>query len=134
MDGVVRILTYRDIPGENQIGGIIADEPLFAEDHVHFCGMPIALVVAETVEQAKAAVKKIQVEIDEVAVITDRQTANIFLKDVPILTGRNTCISKHREPMQYRQKIIQFGSILLLKVQQLCNALQRVCLIYPCTA
>src|SRR6187431_3298722 len=30
--GVVRILTYKDIPGENQIGGIIPDEPLFVED------------------------------------------------------------------------------------------------------
>src|ERR1041385_4065109 len=36
--GIVRIFTYKDIPGENQIGGIIPDEPLLAEDHVHFCG------------------------------------------------------------------------------------------------
>ena len=28
--GVVRILTYTDVTGENQIGGIIPDEPLFA--------------------------------------------------------------------------------------------------------
>ena len=29
--GIVTILTAKDIPGENQIGGIIPDEPLFAE-------------------------------------------------------------------------------------------------------
>src|SRR4051812_5291583 len=44
--GVERVLTYRDVTGENQVGGIIPDEPLFAEDEVHFWGMPIALVVA----------------------------------------------------------------------------------------
>jgi hypothetical protein len=41
--GVVRILTYKDVPGENQIGGIIPDEPLFAEQEIHFWGMPVAL-------------------------------------------------------------------------------------------
>ena len=45
-DGVFRVLTYKDIIGENQIGGIIQDEPLFADHEVHFCGMPIALVIA----------------------------------------------------------------------------------------
>ena len=30
-DGVVAVLTAADIPGENQIGGIVHDEPLLAE-------------------------------------------------------------------------------------------------------
>src|SRR6476620_2267980 len=58
MPGVVRIFTAKDIPGENQIGGIVPDEPLLAEGHVHFIGMPVAFVVAEAVEQAQAAVHK----------------------------------------------------------------------------
>ena len=56
--GVVRIFTARDIPGENQIGGIVPDEELLASGHVHFCGMPIALVVAQTEAAARAALKK----------------------------------------------------------------------------
>ena len=43
LQGIKRIFTYKDIPGENQIGGIIPDEPLFAENEVHFWGQPIAL-------------------------------------------------------------------------------------------
>ena len=74
-EGVVRILTYKDITGENQIGGIIPDEPLFAEAHVHFCGMPIALILAETDQQARAAVKKIKAEIEPLPVITDPREA-----------------------------------------------------------
>ena len=61
--GVKDILTYKDIPGENQIGGIILDEPLLAEDHVHYIGMPIALVIAEDEIMARNAVKKIKTEI-----------------------------------------------------------------------
>jgi len=75
MNGVVRIFTAKDIPGDNQIGGIIPDEELLATDHVHFCGMPIALVVAETEEAARTAVKKIKVEIDPLPVITDPREA-----------------------------------------------------------
>src|SRR5438067_2034252 len=75
MSGVVRIFTSKDIPGKNQIGGIVPDEPLLAEDHVHFNGMPVAFVVAESVEQAQAAVHKIKIEIEPLPIITDPRKA-----------------------------------------------------------
>ncbi len=75
MNGVVRIFTSKDIPGKNQIGGIVADETLLAEDHVHFIGMPVAFVVAESLEIAQAAVKKIHIEIDPLPVIADPREA-----------------------------------------------------------
>jgi xanthine dehydrogenase large subunit len=70
LEGVERIFTYKDIPGENQIGGIFPDEPLFAEDEVHFCGQPIALIVAESEFIARQARRLIKIEIDELPVIT----------------------------------------------------------------
>jgi xanthine dehydrogenase large subunit len=75
LPGVIKIFTAKDIPGENEIGGIIPDEPLLADGVVHFCGMPIALVVAGSEEQARAAVKKIKVEIEALEVITDPRIA-----------------------------------------------------------
>ncbi len=75
MPGVVRIITAKDIPGENQIGGIIPDEELLADKQVHFCGMPIALVVADSEENARLATKKIKVEIENLPVITDPREA-----------------------------------------------------------
>ncbi|HAO45314.1 MAG TPA: hypothetical protein DCQ97_00205, partial [Chitinophagaceae bacterium] len=36
MPGIVKIFSYKDIPGENQIGGIIPDEPFLADHEVHF--------------------------------------------------------------------------------------------------
>ena len=73
--GVIRIFTASDIPGENQIGGIIPDEELLASTHVHFCGMPIALVVAESDETARTALKKIKVVIEPLPVITNPREA-----------------------------------------------------------
>ncbi len=66
---------FKDIPGENQIGGIIPDEPLLAEDEVHFIGMPVAIVVAETKFIATEAVKNIKIEIEPLQVITDPREA-----------------------------------------------------------
>ncbi len=75
MPGVVRIFTYRDIPGRNQIGGIVPDEPLLAEDIVDFNGMPIAMLVAETQEEAHAAVKKIKADFEPLPVVLDPRVA-----------------------------------------------------------
>lgn len=75
MPGVVRIFLSKDIPGENQIGGIIPDEELLASTHVHFCGMPVALVVAVSEEVARAAVRKINLVADTLPVITDPREA-----------------------------------------------------------
>lgn len=75
MPGVVRIFTYKDIPGENQIGGIIPDEPLLAEDEVHFNGMPVAFVVAASAAIAAAAVKKISIKVEKKEVVTDPRKA-----------------------------------------------------------
>jgi len=75
LEGVERIFTYKDVPGKNQIGGIIPDEPLFAEDEVHFWGMPIALIVAESEFTARKARRLIKIDIEELPVITTAKDA-----------------------------------------------------------
>ncbi|MCK5820605.1 MAG: molybdopterin-dependent oxidoreductase, partial [Bacteroidales bacterium] len=72
---LIRIFTYQDIPGENQIGGIIPDEPLLAEGEVHFTGQPIAIIVAETEMAARKARNLIHVEYEELLVQTDPREA-----------------------------------------------------------
>ena len=69
--GVIDILTSKDIPGENQVGGIIRDETLLAEDKVHFIGEPAAIVIAETSALARQALKHIELEIDPLPAVTD---------------------------------------------------------------
>lgn len=74
-EGVKAILTHRDIPGKNQIGNIIQDEPLLAEEEVHFIGQPIALVAAESKRQVQVALNKIELEIDPLPALTDPRQA-----------------------------------------------------------
>ncbi|MFV2072757.1 MAG: xanthine dehydrogenase molybdopterin binding subunit [Thermoanaerobaculales bacterium] len=74
-EGVAGVFTAADIPGENQIGGIIQDEPLLAEGEVHFLGQPIVAVVAETPAQARHAAASIAIEIEELPGVFDPREA-----------------------------------------------------------
>lgn len=73
--GVAFVLTAKDIPGENQIGGIVQDEVLLAEDEVHFVGMPVAAVYAWTEDTAREAVKLIKIDIVEDSPVLDPREA-----------------------------------------------------------
>lgn len=75
LDGVEAVLTAADIPGENQIGGIIPDETLFADGSVHFMGQAIALVVARSEAIAREAVGLIKSDIEPLEAITDPREA-----------------------------------------------------------
>ena len=74
-DGVVKIFSFKDIPGENLIGGIIPDEPLLADTEVHFCGQPILIIAAENEDAAEEALHKIKIDIGPLPVITDPRIA-----------------------------------------------------------
>jgi len=74
-EGVKGIFISKDIPGENQIGGIIQDEELLADNEVKFIGEPVAIVVADNQRNAKKARKKIKIEIEDLPIITDPREA-----------------------------------------------------------
>ena len=75
VEGVVAVYTADDIPGHNVIGPIFQDEVLLAEGTVHYIGQPIALVVAETVPQARKAVRRIRADFDELPAIVNPREA-----------------------------------------------------------
>ncbi|MFM2056997.1 MAG: hypothetical protein RLY71_1382 [Pseudomonadota bacterium] len=53
--GVVAVLTAADIPGMNDCGAIVHDDPILAADELRWLGQPVFLVVAETRQQARRA-------------------------------------------------------------------------------
>jgi xanthine dehydrogenase large subunit len=69
--GVVAVLTARDIPGKNQIGSIIPDEPLLAADEVDYVGQPLALIVAESLAAARSARLLIHFDIETLPPVFD---------------------------------------------------------------
>ena len=73
--GVIKIITHKNISGENQIGGIIPDEQLFASTEVHFVGQPIALIIAESDQIAFEARKCIEISISKKDIIVDPREA-----------------------------------------------------------
>jgi xanthine dehydrogenase large subunit len=75
LPGVARVITHADIPGMNETGTIILDEPLLAENIVHFIGEPVAVVLAETRRQAYQACRFISAEIEELPAVTDPREA-----------------------------------------------------------
>jgi xanthine dehydrogenase large subunit len=75
LNGIERIFSCKDIPGKNQIGGIIEDEPLFAENEVHFQGQPIALIVAKNEQTARKALGLVNIIIEECEAVFDPRVA-----------------------------------------------------------
>ncbi|OGC74963.1 MAG: hypothetical protein A2145_00660 [candidate division Zixibacteria bacterium RBG_16_40_9] len=60
--GVIRVITAKDIPGENKYGKIIRDQPVLADEKVRFIGDAIALVVASSQDIAHQASKLVKVQ------------------------------------------------------------------------
>ncbi len=75
VEGVVAVLTAKDIPGENQIGPLIPDQELLASEELLYIGQPVALVVATDAEQARMAAQQIILQVDALPVITDPREA-----------------------------------------------------------
>ena len=51
--GVVSVFTAKDIPGENNHGPVVHDDPIFAEETVEYAGQSLFAVVAESVDAAR---------------------------------------------------------------------------------
>jgi len=73
--GVVRVITAKDVPGELMTGLMIPDMPILCKDLVRREGDPIAIVAAETKEEALTACKLIKIEYDHLPVVTDTREA-----------------------------------------------------------
>jgi xanthine dehydrogenase large subunit len=73
--GVVAVMTADDIPGENNCGPVIADDPVFAPGLVQFVGQAVFAVAAETVDQARKAARLGVIEYEELEPILDPRSA-----------------------------------------------------------
>ena len=71
VDGVIKVLTYKDIPAENLFGKAVADQPVLCDDKVRYLGDAVALVIAESKDIAEEAKNYINVEYEVLQPITD---------------------------------------------------------------
>ncbi len=60
----VAFFSAKDIPGENQVGVILEDQPLIAENIVRYVGDSVGILVANTAEAAQRLSKLVSVKIE----------------------------------------------------------------------
>lgn len=65
VDGFLGLFFANDIPGENQVGVILQDQPLLAKDIIRYIGDSIGIVVAENKSAAKLCAEKIKIAYEE---------------------------------------------------------------------
>lgn len=69
--GVRRVITARDVPGINEVGYALPDQPLLAEKKVRYVGDTVALVVADDFEAALRGAEEVDIEYEPLPHILD---------------------------------------------------------------
>jgi len=62
LPGIHAVLSYKDIPGINQMGPVIMDESCLAESEVNFVGQALFLIAGENEEICRQAEQKIKIK------------------------------------------------------------------------
>ncbi len=91
LDPSVRVFTARDVPGENQLGYVLADEPLLAAGEWDYKGQVAALVLAADRRTARKAAALVRLSGDELEPVTDPREAfrrgDLILKPFQLADG-----------------------------------------------
>lgn len=87
LPGVVAVLTAADLPQPvTRFGPVYVDRPVLADGHVTYHGEPVALVAAETVEQARAGALLVGVDYRETPGVYDLDSA--LAPDAPVVCNQ----------------------------------------------
>ncbi len=88
-----KIITAKDIPGENEIGPIKNGEPILAEEFFSYLGQPVAIVLAKTHQEAIYASSLVEIEVEfttkPILNLDEAYKQKSFLEDPMILEKGN---------------------------------------------
>jgi xanthine dehydrogenase large subunit len=73
--GVVAVALAADVPGENNYGSAVHDDPIFAPDLVQYVGQPLFAVAADNYTTARKAARRAGVEYEPLPAILDIRAA-----------------------------------------------------------
>jgi len=74
-EGVAGVYTAADVPGANNYGAVLADDPIFATDLVQHLGQPLFAVAARSYGAARRAAQLARMRFDELPAILDIRSA-----------------------------------------------------------
>ena len=94
MEGVVKVLTYKDVPGHNSHGVLFKDHEVFCSQKVRRIGDPIAFVVAMSEKAAKAALERIKITYTDLPAVFDPVEA--MGEDAPKIHGDSNIVYHYK--------------------------------------
>ena len=99
-----KVITAKDIPGDNEIGPIKSGEPVLADEFFSYLGQPVAIVLAKTRQEAVHASSLVEIETDlttkPILNLDDAYKKKSFLEKPMILQKGN--IEKDMLKSKYR--------------------------------
>ena len=98
MPGVVGVMTAKDIRGTNRLKYMLPDRPVICSDKVFLLGDAVAVVAAETREQALAAVEAVRVDYEPLPVVESPSEA--LAEGAPL-------VHPERPNLVYRQPLLK---------------------------
>ncbi len=75
LTGVVDVITAADLPGANQCGPVLDDDPILADGEVVYAGQPVFAVLATSHELARRAARRARFDIEALPAILDIRSA-----------------------------------------------------------
>jgi xanthine dehydrogenase large subunit len=103
--GVVAVYTAKDIPGENNCGPIVHDDPFLAVGKVEFLGQAVAVVVAREMLYAREAAHKAKVlvkELPPILTIYEAMAAKSFVMPAKGITRGNASEAIAKAPRKVK--------------------------------
>ena len=85
------IVTAADVPGENRVQLIIADQPCLAEDRVNHCEEPILLLAHADRQKARAAVDAVKIEYDPLPAVLNIEQSE---RRDPVVWGEDNILKQ----------------------------------------
>ena len=74
--GVAAVFSAQDIPGVNDCGPILHDDPIFAGDVVQYVGQPLFVVVADSHDAARRAARLAKIDYEALPAVLTPQAAH----------------------------------------------------------
>jgi xanthine dehydrogenase large subunit len=110
--GVAAVAVAEDIPGENNYGSVLHDDPIFAEGLVQYAGQPLFAVAAHSHTAARKAARQARIEYEPLPAILDIRAAlaaqSYVLPSERLVRGRpDECLAQ--APRRLRGTVIIGG-------------------------
>jgi len=110
--GVVDVIEAADLPGDNDVGPIVHDDPILADGTLHFAGQPVFAVAATSVDAARRATTRARVDIEPlpaILTIDEALAANAFVVTPVHVTRGDAAKALAHAPNRVRGEIRSGG-------------------------